>query len=360
MRAEYDSGSDIHLPESSRLFIKRLPKCEIHFHFEGALSADTIFRLARKYNVPVIKTLEEANWYLYFSNAHEFFQKFLYCSTLFREPEDFYLAAKAIGVYLSQENIRYIEITLAPHKFVRSGIPYKELITAIDCGLQDSKKGEKREHRFIIDVVRNLGFEAGMETVNMIERHPFSNVVGIGLGGSEDFPPGNSAAVFEYAASIGLRKTAHAGEGRGAKSVWGALTALGAERIDHGVRSREDPKLVDYLTEKQIPLNMCLTSNVMLKVVPSLEKHPFRFYKDRGIPVTIGTDDPGFFKTTLSNEFEKLIKFQGLSIQDIPKVNENAISASFLSEYEKCEFLRMIHRDTQKLARELEINHLAP
>ncbi|MFB3787452.1 MAG: adenosine deaminase, partial [bacterium] len=222
---------------------------------------------------------------------------------------------------------------------------------AIDAGLRETTNG-RVDHRYIIDVVRNLGPEIGMEMIREVERHPVDRVVGIGLGGSEDFPAEDSAAIYEYAGAIGLRKTAHAGEGRGPDSIWGAIRSLKVERIDHGVRSREDPALMEYLAEHKMPLNLCPTSNVMLGVVPSLEEHPFRFYHERCIPVNAGTDDPTFFKVSLTEELSKLIHYQGFRPEEIPLFIENAIQASFLEHSAKQSLLTRFGDEIRALTRE--------
>ncbi len=340
------------LPEKERQFLKLLPKAEIHFHFEGAISAETIFQLGRKYQIDDIRTLNDAKWFLSFSNAHEFFQRFLHLASLLRHPDDLYEAAIDIGNKLYKENIQYIEITIAPHKFIRGGIPYSELIEAIDCGLNDSEGANTREHRFIIDIVRDLGPEIGMEMVKIVEKYPHPRVVGIGLGGSEAYPPELSKPVFEYATSIGLRKTAHAGEGRGAESVWDTIHSLGVERIDHGVRSFEDPVLLNYLKDNRIPLNMCPMSNMILGIVQTLKTHPFRQYYTSGIPVTIGTDDPTFFQVTLSDEYENVVAYQNIPLFEIPLIIENALKASFLPHEEKSILIDRFRKDTEYLMQE--------
>ncbi len=335
------------LPETVQFFLRSIPKAEIHIHFEGAIYAETILALARKYRSPEIRTLSDAQWRLFFSNATMFFQNFLSLASLFREPEDFYIAALDLGRRMAEENIQYAELTLAPHKFMRAGIPYSAIMEAINRGLRDAPGAERREHRFIIDVVRDLGPEIGLEMMREVERHSFSEVVGIGLGGGENYPPEDFAEVFRFAQFIGLRKTAHAGEGRGAPSIWGAIQALGVERIDHGVRAREDESLVAYLVENKIPLNQCPTSNVMLGVIPSLEEHPFRDYWERGVSLTLGSDDPAFFKTTLTGELSKLIAYQRFTPYEIPSLIENAIQASFLDDAVKPAWITRFREETR-------------
>lgn len=334
-------------------FLERLPKAEIHLHFEGTIRAETILALGKKYRIETIRDLRSAAACLEFKDATQFFRKFLYVSSLFREPDDFYLAALDLGEQLTKENILYVEITIAPHKFMRAGVPYPDLIDAIDRGLNDAKGGNLRVHRLIVDIVRDLGPEIGMEMVRAVEEHPHPCVVGIGLGGGENYPPEDSAEVFEYAHSIGLQKTAHAGEGRGPESIWGAIRALGVMRIDHGVRAREDPVLIDYLAQHQIVLNQCPASNVALGVVPSMKEHPIRWYHERDIPVTVGTDDPAFFKVSLTRELANLVAYQDFSVEEIPGLIENAIRASFLDEADKQKWLTRLWDETCELLQPL-------
>lgn len=343
------------LPESEWEFIQAMPKVEIHLHFEGAIQAETILKLAQKYQSKEVRTFADAQWALYFKNPHEFFQKFLFVSGLLRSPEDFQLAAFDLGVYLNEQDIRYTELTLAPHKFMMAGMEYAAILQAIDQGLREAPGAQNREHRFIIDIVRDLGPEAGMRVMKAVEENPNPLVVGVGLGGGENYPPEQSKEVFEYAAGLGLRKTAHAGEGLGANSIWRTLKSLDVERLDHGVRAHEDEELVAYLAEKKMPLNLCPTSNVMLHVVSRIEDHPIKQYDKRGIPVNVSTDDPAFFRTTLSKEFANLVLYLGYQVSDLPHFTENAIQASFLDDETKRRLSGEITRESQRLAQQHSI-----
>lgn len=345
------------LPEEARAFLRRLPKAEIHLHFEGAIGVEAILRLARKHGVHSIRTRADAEWRLFFSKPQEFFQQFLFVSNLLRDFDDFRDAARDLGLYFITENIRYAEITFAPHKFITAGLAYPALLEAMDLGFEDAQMESETgfDYRYIIDVVRDLGAEAGMRVMREVEAHPHPKTVGIGLGGGENYPAKDSKAVFDFAASLGLRKTAHAGEGLGPKSIWETLEHLEVERIDHGVRAREDAKLVEHLRQRRIPLNLCPTSNVMLGVTRSLEDHPIRTYFEQGLSVNVSTDDPAFFRSTLTEEFSKLIVYQGFTPGEIPILIENALQASFLEEETKASLIEDFQRETRALARALSI-----
>lgn len=341
------------LPNHTREFLRRIPKAEIHVHLEGSIDANTIWELAQKYDDPTIRSKSDAQWALYFKNPHDFFMQFLRVSSLIREAGDFALLARQVARRFAEENIQYAEITLAPHKFVRNGIPYPDIIAAIDQGLRDEMKEKPFEYSLIIDIVRDLGPEAGMETMRWVKSHSHPNIAAIGLGGGENYLPEASKEVYQFAETLGLQKTAHAGEGKGPESIWGAINHLGVKRIDHGLRAIEDPKLVDYLKENQIHLNMCPSSNVMLGVSASHTQHPLRYYHEQGIPVNISTDDPSFFNTTLTQEFEKVVEFHQFPQDEIPTLITNAIDASFLPSEKKQSMKQSMLNEISSLHSEL-------
>ena len=161
-------------------------------------------------------------------------------------------------------------------------------------------------------------------------------VVGIGIGGSEhEFPPEPFASVYDKARQLGLHTNAHAGEAAGAESIWGAIRSLRVDRIGHGTRAQEDESLLDYLAERQIPLEMCPLSNLRTKVVPSLEVHPIRCYFERNIAVTVNTDDPKMFDNSLAEEYQLLEEKLGFSRNEIRRLILQGIRSSWQSEEKK-------------------------
>ncbi len=316
--------------------IQELPKVDLHVHLEGAFSPECLLELARRNGREgEIGSIAEARRMFQFASPTEFFRQFLYISRFVSTTEDLALVVDDVLERLAWDNVIYAEITLAPRKFVRMGIPYPALVETLETAVERSPYREKLDVRFVMDMVRDLGPDRGLELVDWIHERPSPLVVAIGLGGSEGYPPELSVKPFAAARALGLHRTVHAGEGSGAPSIWGAIERLGAERIDHGTRTYEDPTLVEYLANTQIPLNMCLTSNVRLGVVPSYEKHPAYDYLRAGIPVTLGTDDPSFFGTTLSEELAIFAKTFGVEFETLIQLQRNAINASFLAEEER-------------------------
>ena len=188
------------------------------------------------------------------------------------------------------------------------------------------------------DLVRNYGPEKGAEILSELGEVRGLGVIGIGIGGAEQgFPPELFESVYRDARELGFRTSAHAGEAAGAESIWGAIRSLRVDRIGHGTRAEEDDALLDHLAEAQIPLEMCPLSNVRTGVVESLESHPIRRYLERGIRISVNTDDPKMFGNSLAEEFRLLNERLGFSHDEIRSLVESAIHASWLSDVEKRE-----------------------
>jgi adenosine deaminase len=202
---------------------------------------------------------------------------------------------------------------------------------AVRRGLDEEK--ERIEIRLIADLTRDFGPERGGAWLREIAGARELRIIGIGIGGSEhDFPPEPYRQVYEEARTLGLRTTAHAGEAAGPESIWGALRALEVDRIGHGTRAAEDPGLVEYLRAKRIPLEMCPISNVRTGVVDSVARHPIRAFFDRGLLVSVNTDDPRMFGTSLQAEYLALAEHHGFRVAEIRRLVDNAIDSTWADE----------------------------
>ena len=198
----------------------------------------------------------------------------------------------------------------------------------------------------VADLVRDFGPERAGRTLDTLAEVKGSGVIGIGIGGSEHaFPPAPFAAVFERARVLGFRTSAHAGEAAGPSSVRDALDALRVDRIGHGTRAAEDPALVEVLAARQVPVEMCPISNVRTGVVPDLAAHPIRAFFERGLLVTVNTDDPAMFDTSLAREYRELARVHGFTRAEICGLVENAARASWLSDVAKAELLATLRAD---------------
>ncbi len=317
-------------------WFERVPKLDLHLHLEGAIPLPALWELIRKYGgdptVPNLEALEQR--FLYRDFAH-FIETWIWKNGFLREYEDFRLIAEAVARDLVRQNIRYAEVFYSPGDFERHGLHVAPITEAIRNGLGTVPNVRVA---LVADLVRDYGPERGAQVLSELREVKALGVVGIGIGGSEQaFPPEPFAPVYEEARRLGFRTSAHAGEAAGAASIWGAIRSLHVDRIGHGTRAEEDDTLLDYLAEHQLPLEMCSLSNVCTGVVESLEKHPIRRYLDRGLAVTVNTDDPEMFGNSLADEFRLLSEHLGFSHEDIRELTESAIQASWLSDEDKRE-----------------------
>ncbi len=310
------------------------PLVELHIHLEGAIPLPALWELIRKYGgdptVPDMNALQRRFTYKDFPH---FIQTWIWKNGFLRECEDFAFIAEHVARDLMAQNIVYAEAHYSPSGFAERGLDIREITRAVRSGL-DRVKGT--EVALIVDLIRDLGPESAVRTLQAVKEVREYGVVGVGLGGSEQsFPPELFAGVYADARRSGLHTTAHAGEAAGAVSIWGALRSLGVERIGHGTRAEEDGDLMDYLAEKQIPVEMCPLSNLRTGVIGRIETHPVRRYYDRGLMVTISTDDPKMFGNSIVEEYRILETVFGFSPPEIRTVMENSVKASWLDAEKK-------------------------
>jgi adenosine deaminase len=327
------------LPERSEPAGGSLPPLvELHLHLEGAIPLPALWELIWKYggdpSVPDPGTLPRRFTY---QNFPDFIETWNWKNRFLREYEDFTIIAEQAARDLRNQRIVYVEAHYAPSSFAEIGLDVREITRAIRIGL-DRVQGI--EFALIADVVRNLGPESAVRTLREIAEVREAGVIGIGLGGSEQkYPPEPFAAVFDEARRMGFHTTAHAGEATGAGSIWGALRALAVERIGHGTRAEEDESLLDYLAERQVPLEMCPLSNVQTRVVGRIEEHPIRRYFERGLMITVSTDDPKMFGNSLAEEYRMLETALGFTQEEVRAIMENAVNASWMEPESKLRLL---------------------
>jgi aminodeoxyfutalosine deaminase len=275
-------------------FIPAGPMAELHLHLEGSVTPSTMAELDPELPADAIETM------YHFTDFPNFLQAFKAVVERLRTPADYALAAKRMVEQLARENVRYAEVI-----FSLGVVLWKKQEPApILAAIREAVAGSGVEVKWIADAVRHFGPEHVMQAAEHAAALAGDGVVAFGIGGDEVRGPAEwFGEIYKYARGRGLRLTAHAGEAAGPDSVWKALE-IGAERIGHGIRSIEDPVLVRHLADRGIPLEVCITSNVMTGVVGSLREHPVRRLFDAGVPLTLNTDDPGLFRTTLAAEYE--------------------------------------------------------
>ena len=312
-----------------------LSKVELHLHLEGAIPYDALWELVQKYGGdPEVPTLEVLLQRFKFKDFPHFIETWIWKNQFLREYEDFTFFAEAVARDLAGQNIRYVESFYSPPDFTdRHGLTTQKLTEAIRKGFC---RVPEVEINLVADLVRDFGPEKAAVTLAEVDEVKEMDVIGIGIGGSEqDYPPEPFQEVYEQARQFGFHTSAHAGEVAGAESVWGALCTLNVERIGHGTRAEEDEALLDYLAEHQIPIEMCPISNVRTGVVKSINEHPVRRYFERGLMVTINSDDPKMFDNSMAEEYQILEEQLGFSRDDIRTLILQGIQASWMTEDKK-------------------------
>jgi adenosine deaminase len=317
-----------------------LKKTEIHLHIEGIVSPDTIWKLMQKNNLRYsgISNKEDIVSKFNIKNLEQFLDLYInIVQSSFKTEDDISLLFQDTGTYLQENNIAYAEIFFAPTKFLKMGLDYGKMMDVLSEGANFLQKNYNAEVKFLVDVSRSFGLENAMNNLNLVLAHKAAPVIGIGLGGSEKNGPAKDfVSVFEKARAAGLHVVAHAGEDMGSESVRDTIDLLHAERIGHGISSVHDEKLMDYLAEKRIPLEVCPTSNIFTQTyATTIENHPVKKLFDKNINVTINSDDPSLFSTSLMNEYMLLFQHQIFSKEEILLLLERNIDATFLSDEKK-------------------------
>ena len=318
-------------------FIHEMPKVELHVHLEGSIRPSTLLALAKRNGVDLpTHDLAGLREFYSFTNFDHFIQVYTIISSCLRTVDDYALIAYEFGADLARQNIRYAEVTFTPHPNVtRTGLPFDEILAGLNEGRARAQADFGVEFGWVLDISRN-NVDSRHQVAAWATQAMERGVVGFGLGGPENgFPPEWFADAYAVAREAGLHSVPHAGEVVGPKSVWGALRTLQAERIGHGVRCLEDPTLVEYLRQQQIPLEICPTSNLCLGVYPSYQAHPIRRLWEQGLYVTVNSDDPPMFNTDLVRECQVLADHLGFTAADLERLSLNALRASFLPASQK-------------------------
>ncbi|GLY91430.1 adenosine deaminase [Actinoallomurus iriomotensis] len=319
-------------------FIDALPKVELHVHLVGSASVPTVLELARRHTGHMIPTDEESLRRFYeFRDFPHFAQVYLAVNGLIREPED--VAALVVGAArdLAAQNVRYFELTVTPYTHVVTmGMPATGVTEALDIAAREV--ADLIEVAYVFDIPGEYGDEAARATIDHALTHPPRALVGFGIGGVEQDRAGHEEAIrdaFRAAVAAGLHSVPHAGEMSGPETIWEAVRELRAERIGHGIRCVEDPELMAHLRETQLPLEVCPTSNVCTRQVPSIAAHPLPRLLEEGLYVTLNSDDPPMFNTTLTNEYRVAARDLGLGADGVAALARNTVRASFLAEDRK-------------------------
>jgi len=332
------------MPEIETL-IKRLPKCELHIHIEGSLEPELMFALAKRNNVRLPYDSVDAVRRAYrFGNLQDFLDVYYRGMSVLITEQDFYDLAFAYLRRAQADNVRHVEMFFDPQGHTARGVAFATVINGLHRAIADARRALNVDANLIMCFLRHLD-EAAAEKAFDAALAFRDKIVGVGLDSSEQGnPPSKFRHVFARARDAGLFVTAHAGEEGPPSYVWEALDILGVERIDHGNRSLEDPALVGRLARERMALTVCPLSNLRLRVIDDLKHHPLRRMMDRGLVVTVNSDDPAYFGGYVNDNYRAVSDALALGRDEIIAIVRNGIEASLMTAAEKHKALADIER----------------
>lgn len=324
-------------------FIAGIPKAELHLHIEGTFEPELMFEIAGRNDIKIdyahVDDLKKA---YRFNNLQEFLDIYYAGAKVLMLKQDFYDLTWAYLTKIHSQNVVHVEIFFDPQTHTDRGIPFEEVINGIYSALEEGKEKLGISFRLIMCFLRHLDEASAFKTLE--QALPYKEwISGIGLDSSEvGNPPSKFKRVFDKAIEEGFLTVAHAGEEGPADYIWEAIDLLKVTRIDHGNRCLDDDKLVDRLAKLQTPLTLCPLSNLELKVINNLKDYPLAKMMDKGLLVTINSDDPAYFGGYLNENYLGVAQALGLSKKQISELAKNSFRASWLSELDKKEMILQV------------------
>ena len=324
-----DSNSDFALEH----FIQALPKAELHIHLEGSFEPELMFEIAERNRIAIpYKSVEEVKAAYQFSDLQSFLDIYYAGAEVLRTERDFYDLTKEYLKKCAQQNVRHVEVFFDPQTHTHRGVPFGVVIEGIRSALLDGKRDLGISFQLIMSFLRHLDQEDAMATFDMAEEFS-KHIDGIGLDSSElGNPPAKFKEVFDRAIAADYFTVAHAGEEGPPEYIWQALDLLSVVRIDHGNRAMEDPKLLRRLANDQVPLTLCPLSNLELKVIDRMTNHPLKRMMDKGLMVTVNSDDPAYFGGYMNENFYSVARALDLTRREIAEIAANGFRASRLPD----------------------------
>ena len=321
-------------------FICDLPKAELHLHLEGSIAPPTLLELQERHGK--LGTLAEVESLYRYEDFNGFLMAFKAVTENLQTADDYELVTYRLMQKLKEENVLHAEVYVSVGVCLRRKQNFEAIFEGLERGRQRGERDFKVSLLWIFDAVRQFGTEAARDVFELAVRFRDRQVAGVGIGGDEQKAPAELFRdVYSYAAKNGLRLTAHAGENAGPESIWGALN-LRAERIGHGLTAAQDAELVEELATRQIPVEICISSNLLTGCCHSLAEHPVRNYFDHGLMITINTDDPAMFNTSLNREYQLAQNAFGFTDEHLRELARNSFEASFLPAEKKIAFLDLL------------------
>ncbi len=336
-------------------YISKLPKAELHNHLDGSLRIDTIIELAKKTHIalPSFDRHELAKLLINDENCQslkEYFIPFEISLSVLQTAEALEQTTFELLEDVAKENVKYLEIRFCPLLHIGMDLNLDQVMEAVLSGKKQAEKQFGIKSGIIVSGLRQNKPNQNLELAKLAVQYKNKGVVAFDLAGDElGFPALIHQKAFEYAYDHHLNRTVHAGEADGAHSIRDAIFGLRAQRIGHGTHLYQDTELLKYVRDEQIPLEVCLSSNLQTKAIDSLENHPIKEYLKQGIRLTLNTDSYLISDTTLSKEMELATKYYQFSKKDIQEINLNAFQSAFLAEDEKQDLIRNVKREMQVL-----------
>ncbi|MGB9233365.1 MAG: adenosine deaminase [Terriglobales bacterium] len=326
-------------PEPSS-FLLALPKAELHLHLEGSIAPATLLELRQRHGMEGA-TLAEVEQLYSFANFAGFLVAFKDVTAHLRTSDDYELIVYRLMEWLKAQNVLHAEVTVSVGVCLWRKQDFPAIFESLERGRQRGERDFGISLAWIFDAIRQFGAEKAQSVLDLAIQFRDRNVVAFGIGGDElKGPPELFPEVFARAADQGLHLVAHAGESAGPESIWGALN-LKAERIGHGLTAGRDPELMEELAERQIPVEVCVTSNLRTGCCAELAQHPVRRYFDEGLMLTLNSDDPAMFRTSLVEEYRLVQEHFGFTDDHLRELARNSFEASFLPPEKKVEFLNL-------------------
>lgn len=333
------------MDENLKRYIELIPKAELHVHIEGTFEPELIFEISQRNNVPLkYNSVDDLRKAYSFNNLQEFLDIYYEAAKVLLHEQDFYDLTMAYLQKAHADNVVYTEIFFDPQTHTERGVSFETVINGITRAMTDAKALLGISSKLIMCFLRHLSEQSAMETLVEALSHN-DKIIAIGLDSSEKGnPPGKFFNVFNRVREEGFFVVCHAGEEGPAEYVWEAIDLLEAERIDHGVASIHDEVLMEELRNREIPLTVCPLSNLKLKVVNDLKQVPVKTFLEKGILVTLNSDDPSYFGGYVNDNYLQTAEALNLSRNDIYTLAKNSFLASFITENERDFFLEKLRK----------------
>jgi adenosine deaminase/aminodeoxyfutalosine deaminase len=329
------------MPSKPSRFILSLPKAELHLHLEGSIEPSTLLELRQRHSMDGASLAEVEQLYNYKDFAG-FLSAFKDVTGHLRTPEDYELITYRLMERLKAQNVLHAEVIVSVGVCLWRKQNFAAIFEGLERGRQRGEKDFGISFLWIFDAIRQFGAEKAQSVLDLAVQFHDRNVIAFGIGGDEGAgPPEWFAGTYTRGAEAGLHLTAHAGESAGPESIWGALN-LKAERIGHGLTAGQDAELIEELAERQVPIEICVTSNLRTGCCRELAQHPVRRYFDQGLMLTLNSDDPAMFRTSLVEEYALVQEAFGFTDEHLRELARNSFEASFLPPQKKIEFLNLL------------------